>query len=673
MLLLGVLWAGTALFASRELLHFVVDETTPEPEPIPEAPAEPGDVVVLRAPDSSESVAETNRSLAYSVGALALVGAGKLINPALGVLGASVLVIGAWPLTRRAWHRLTKGQGVDYEGLMLIDVSVCIGLGIPGLAAFGWAVHALGQRLLLETHDRSKQQEPRRSLYPPATTAWRIIGGVEVQVRTHEIEIGDLVAVGVDDPIPVDGRIVMGSIDVDQSALTGESRVQELGSGDPVLATTKILDGAAIVRAERIGPRTIAARVDHQLRETRSFEGHPNGHASTMAERSVRPTLATAAAGLLARGPVGAVAGLWANSTGGSWLASPYSTLNTIDAAARASILIKDGRSLEQLVGIDTVVFDKTGTLTLDHFELRALRCHGALSEERALGLAAALERGQDDPIARTIVAEARRRKIAIPRLDYPQSELGYDLHPTLEGEPLVLGSAQLMAREGIAIPSTIEAKGRSLVHLALGSRYAATLEFEPTLAPGASALVASLRGRGLNISIVSGDDEGPTADLAHRLGISHYRAHALPEDKAEFVAELQAKGRTVCFVGSGITAALALNRAKVSISLGGASPPAVRNAQVVLRSGSLMQLDLLFDIADHFAAEQKLIIDSGRLATAGGTIGLLFTKLTLPGLAGIYAGAFGLSMLVATRPRFRDHAVEQVLRLPIPDRPNST
>ncbi|MEM9455901.1 MAG: HAD-IC family P-type ATPase [Myxococcota bacterium] len=678
MLIVSLLWAGAAYVAGKELIHFVVDEPEPSPETIerPPPPAPPLDEDGgVTASDSSEfdSREDDDRALVLSLGALSLAGAGRLVSPAFGLLSSSVLVIGAYPMLRRTWRNLIDQRIFDFEGLLAVDIVLCIGAGVPGVAALGWLGYAWGRRLIHQTRRRAAR-EVSAVFSQMGEHAWKVVDGVEVRVRLEDIEVGDRFVIRAGDSVPIDGRVIEGKIAVDQRALTGESRLREFGIGDELLASTTVLGGAAVARTERTGKDTVVARVDALLAETASFEQHLSHRVSIEAERSVRPTLATALAGLFIGGPLGAVAGIWTNAIDSAWLASPYSMLNTIEAAARSSILIKDGRSLEQLVDIDTIVFDKTGTLTLDDFEVASVHGHGDFTDDEILGLAAALEQRQEHPIARAIIDAAEQRRAVVPDVERCTTELGYGLSARFRGQPLVLGSARLLAREGVELPGAIaelaaciEERGGCVVHLAAEGRYAGMLGLESHIRPEAFELVANLRARGLELLVVTGDDEGPTAALTEALGISDYVARALPEDKAEIVSMLRARGRKVCFIGDGINDALALSRANVSVSMSGASPLAMECAQILLRAGSLAPLRSLFEIADHFDREQRFIISSSRLVTVSGAMCVVYAGFTLPAVLVLYATSFGVNLATAMLARLRGDSATSALRSSAP------
>ncbi len=291
-------------------------------------------------------------------------------------------------------------------------------------------------------------------------------------------------------------------------------------------------------------------------------------------------------------------------------ITAPIAMLNFLNIASRNGILVKDGRSLELLKDVDTVVFDKTGTLTVDQPTVtRIYSCNG-IPEETLLAYAAAAEHRQSHPIARAIRAAAEARQLLVPSIEDARYEIGYGIKVSTWDKVIRVGSERFMATEGIAVPASLraqqeacQAQGYSLVMVGVGDVLGGAIELQPTLRPEAQAIVDALHKRGLSTVIISGDQEEPTRRLAERLSIEHYFANTLPADKAGLVEQLQNQGRAVCFVGDGINDSIALRKANVSVSLRGATTVAIDTAQIVFTDQSLNQLTCLFDLADEFYA----------------------------------------------------------------------
>lgn len=305
-------------------------------------------------------------------------------------------------------------------------------------------------------------------------------------------------------------------------------------------------------------------------------------------------------------------------------LFGPMSMLNFLHICSQKRILIKDGRSLELLNDIDTIVFDKTGTLTIEQPTVSQITSLNGLSEEQLLIYAAAAEYKQTHPVAKAILTAAAERQLHVPTIDDAHYEIGYGVKVQLVadgevGKTIRVGSERFMALEGISIPADIKAQqtachthGYSLVMVAIDAELSGTIELRPTIRPEAKEVVERLQAAGKTVTIISGDHEMPTRQLAEELGIKQYFASTLPENKADLVVQLQQAGKKVCFVGDGINDAIALKKANVSVSLRGATTVATDSAQIVLMNEDLAQLTDLFEVAQEF----KTNIDQGFLLT---------------------------------------------------------
>ncbi len=659
-MIVGLLWAGGALFTGYELVRYVVapdERRKPEPEPEPELEPEPERPATVRIPDApTDGFEQIEASLSLSAGALALSVVGWAF-PVARLLSLPPLLLGMVPVVRDAWQNLRETGRPDFAALITIGTFCELSLGYTGLAALNWLVYTGGLRLEAAGR-REAETSLEHAFAQRLETAWIVEDGVEVEVPIAELDVDDRLIVQTGDTIPVDGRIVEGIIAVDQRALTGESKLIELGVGDEVLAATVVLGGTAQLVPIRTGAETVAARFEALLRETESYEQQLRSRAEAEADRSVRPTLVLMGFATVSAGLTGAISGYWANSADLAWFGSPYLAANAIRVAAQTDILIKDGRSLELLAEVDTIIFDKTGTLTLDTLALEAIHRFGSETEDEILALAAALERHQQHPIAEAIRAAADRARVTPPRAEQLELALGYGLRARIDGRRVLLGGARFMAAERVAEPPSFVARrthaatlGHTLIHLAIDGECVAVLELAPQLRPEVPAVISRLRERGLALMLVSGDDEGPSAALAARLGLDRYHARALPEDKGAIIEALQAEGRTVCFIGDGVNDGLALRRAKVSISLTGATSLAIETAQILLQSGTLRELDALFELADEFARGQRTIVRSARYLTTVGGLGFLLLGFSLPSMIWLYAGGVALTTHAATRP----------------------
>ncbi|OAD23484.1 heavy metal translocating P-type ATPase [Candidatus Thiomargarita nelsonii] len=338
-------------------------------------------------------------------------------------------------------------------------------------------------------------------------------------------------------------------------------------------------------------------------------------------------------------GPVPALTVLWSELGSNMIYAGPLTILSYLQILSRHGILVKDGRVLESLRQVDTVVFDKTGTLTLEQPTVGQIHRLGDWDENTLLGYAAAAEYRQPHPIAKAIVDKAASKNLELPDLDEASYEVGYGIKVLIDGQLIRVGSGRFMSREGIELPEVAqniqaqaEEMGFSLIYIGIDQQLGGILEMHPNIRPEAVEIIHFLKQRGMKLYIISGDHEHPTRRMAETLDIDHYFAEVLPENKAKLVKELCEEGRFVCFIGDGINDAIALKSAQVSISLKGASTAATDTAQIIFMDGTLNHLEQLFQLADEFEK----------------TMHTNFITTIVPGvicIGGVYFLHFGIAM----------------------------
>ena len=443
---------------------------------------------------------------------------------------------------------------------------------------------------------------------------WVVVDGVEVELPFEKLQIGDQVVVVAGQMIPVDGTISTGMASIDQHQLTGEARLAEKSIGDEVFASTVIRSGKITVRVEKAGQDTVAAQIGQILNRTADVNLAIQSRAESFLDTVIPSVLVVSAASLPLLGLNGALALLWCVPGYRMLVLGPMTMVNYLHILSRKGILIKDGKSLEELSDIDTIVFDKTGTLTQEIPFVSQVFCNpstplnGKLSQEQLLTYAAAAEYRQTHPYARAILQAADEWALNIPHIDDIHYEVGYGVKVNLDGKVIRVGSERFMEMCGVTIPLEIKEEqarchneGYALVYVAIDEQLGGAIELQPTIRPEVKEVIRALHESGKNLYIISGDNEAPTRRLAQEVGIDHYFANTLPENKANLVKQLQEQGRSVCFVGDGINDAIALKQANVSISLRGATTIAMDTAQIVLMNGDLTQLPYLFDLSQEF------------------------------------------------------------------------
>lgn len=587
----------------------------------------PENLPVDSTSDSRQEAETTNHYLKFSVAGIGLTFLGTFAYAPLLIPGVSVVMYSSIPVFLSAYQALRTRQ---LKASLVDSIAVVGALGTQyyfasSLASF---FYFSAEKLKYKTEDQSKKDIANIFGEQPQKV-WVLREGTEIEMPFDQLQVNDIVILHAGEMIPVDGRIVHGDIMVDQHLMTGEAQPIEKTIGDSVFAGTLLMSGTVQVAVERRGSETVAAKIGEILQNTTDFRFSVETKGVQLADKMVPPTLALGGLGLVTMGPVSGVALVSANYSELIRILAPIGVLNFIKLATEQGILIKDGRSLELLKTVDTVVFDKTGTLTIEQPQLGAIHVwQPDHTETDVLRLAAAAEYRQTHPIAKAILDAAHQRQIVLPRIDHAHYEIGYGIRVQLDSQTLSVGSYRYMHLVGAEMSDTVakvqensEQCGYSVVYVAVDNVLLGAIELQPQLRPETQAVVKALQQRHLDVIIISGDRETPTHHLAQGLGITRYFAETLPENKAELVRQLQREGRSVCFVGDGINDAIALKTAQVSISLQGASTAATDTAGIILMNRDLGQLPYLLDLAEGL---NKNIRNSFATAIVPGVAGVM-------------------------------------------------
>lgn len=588
-----------------------------------------------RARQTSEAEKSINRHILIGMGAVATVGLAQVTALPLVPLVVATGFYLTIPLFRLCWQIGFKERRLSVAHLL---AAYFVGMWLGGyytIGAIGMILLGMAQKVMVlceqSLHDNMVTifgEQPHQ--------VWVVVDGVETEIAFAALRVGDILVLDIGQMAPIDGVVVQGMATLDQHMLTGEAQPVEKGVGDTVLAATVVLSGRLYVRVEKTGGETTAAKIGEVLNRNDEYRVATEQKAIAIAEKSLWPMVVAGAVALPLVGPSSALAILGSNFTMNMVALRPLTVLNFFNTASKQGILIKDAEALERIKTLTTIVFDKTGTLTLEQPQVVAIHPYHGYTAEHVLTLAAAAEHRQTHPIAQAILAAAATRGLTIPAVEGAAYAVGYGLHVQVAGQPVRVGSLRFMQSEGIALPAelaalqtTVEELGHSLVFVAVADTLAGAIQLQATIRPEAKAVVAQLQAQGFTLYIISGDHDAPTRQLATELGIPHYFAGVLPEDKAALVCKLQADGHKVCFVGDGINDTIALRKADVSVSLRGATTAATDTAQVVLMNADLRQLQRLLHLAHEL--EQNIALNFG-VATAfsllsGGSILFLHFK----------------------------------------------
>lgn len=579
--------------------------------------------------------------------------------PALGLISLGFIIYTCMPILKRGQRQLLERRTIGHDSLYSAYIVMAFLTGQEMFIALGVFFYHTGAKVLAANRAQSKpiitslvEQQPNK--------IWVVKGGTEIETAPSDVIIGDNVIVRAGESIPVDGVILNGIAMIDQHALTGESQAVEKERGEQVFASTLVVSGKITIEVTQAGNETTIAEIARIIDDTSAYANSIQLKGERWANYVAIPIVALTVVTLPIKGLLAATTVI--HSTFGNRLriAAPLTTLNFLHAAFRQGMLIKDGRVIEELNAIDTVLFDKTGTLTHDQPEAGTITCaNDRYSSDVILTYAATAEHKLTHPIAAAILKKAREMRLELPVIDDSSFTLGFGITVTVADKLIRVGSARFMETERISIPPVISAAieqshidGTSVVLVAIEAEVAGAIEIVSTVRDEVKTVLQGLRSRGVqHIAIVSGDHKNPTQRLARSLGLDSYHYEVLPQEKARIVEQLQRQGKKVCYIGDGINDTIAMNMANVSVSLSGASTVATDTAQTVLMDGSLTHLCDLFDIARKLESSLWRSLTLVAIPTAISVGGAIFWGLRLGGSYLIIYSSFALALANAMMP----------------------
>jgi len=515
---------------------------------------------------------------------------------------------------RAGWKALRAGSG-NMDLLVAVGTSAAYGLSVyllltaPGTMHLYFEASAVVISLVLlgkwlETRAKRQTTAAIRALQAlrPATARVRH-DGVDRDLPIEAIRIGDVVVIRPGERVPVDGEIIEGTSQIDESMLTGESLPVDRQPGDKITGGAINAHGLLLVRTTAIGTETTLARIIRLVENAQAAKAPIQRLVDKVSAVFVPVVMVIALVTFIGWWAVGgdveiailnAVAVLVIACPCALGLATPTAIMAGTGVAARHGILIKDAEALELVHRIQTVVFDKTGTLTDGTPHVAACVAAAGHDRNEVLALAAGLQAGSAHPLARAVLAETAADGIA-PREAHAQQALpGRGISGEAGGETWWLGNRRLMQENGVdtaaldAAANEQEAAGRSVSWLARAAdrHVLGLLAFGDAIKPSAARAVAGLKALGITTVMLSGDNRGAAGAAAATLGIDQVLAEVLPADKATHVGALRAEGRTVAMVGDGINDAPALAAADVGIAMSSGSDVAMHTAGITLMRG---------------------------------------------------------------------------------------
>ncbi|MEJ6000803.1 heavy metal translocating P-type ATPase [Paucibacter soli] len=521
---------------------------------------------------------------------------------------------------RAGWAALRAGSG-NMDLLVALGTSAAFGLSVYELlreGAYSMSLYFESAAVVITLvllgkwlEARAKRQTSAairalKALRPETARVRR--AGVELELPMAQLLLGDEVIVRPGERIPVDGLVLSGASQVDESLITGESLPVAKEAGARVVGGSVNGEGLLALRTTALGAESTLARIVRLVESAQAKKAPIQRMVDQVSAWFVPAVLLAALVTLLGWGflrgdwtqaLLNAVAVLVIACPCALGLATPTAIMAGTGVAARHGILIKDAEALELAAKLEVVAFDKTGTLTLGKPELLAFHSAAGLDEGQTLGLAAALQAGSEHPLALAVRQAAAQRGLDVPAVQGLRAVAGRGVAAQLPAQDLPprelqLGSTRYMQELGVdlgamqAEATALQAQGRTVSWLAEGGsqpRLLALLAFGDRLKPSAAAALASLRALGVRSVMLSGDNRGSAEAVGKMLGLDEVRAEVLPEDKARIVGELKRQGH-VGMVGDGINDAPALAAADVGFAMATGTEVAMQAAGVTLMRG---------------------------------------------------------------------------------------
>jgi len=539
-------------------------------------------------------------------------GIGEVLPTSVGIwvllaLSAFVYVYGGLPFLKGTADELrARNPGMMTLVGTAITVafvySASVVLGLQGKLFF-WETVTLIDLMLLghwiemrSVMGASRALEELARLMPSEA---HILGadGETREVPTSRLKEGDRILVKSSEKIPADGEVLEGSSSVDESMLTGESRPVKKLSGDSVVGGSVNGLGSLVIAVRHTGSESYLQQIITLVREAEQSKSRTQDLANRAAFFLTVSALSVAV--------VTFAVWLWVDGSNLSFaleravtvmiiacphalgLAIPLVVSVSTGLAARKGLLIRNRAAFERARNLNTIVFDKTGTLTEGRFGVTDIRLFGSLSESALLGLAAAVERGSEHPVATGVILTARERELTIPDSTGFEAITGKGVQATVDGSLVRLLSASALGADGVDLPehdgNELARQGKTLVYVIRDGKAEGLLALADTIRPESREAVRQLHAQGMDVIVLTGDKREVAEWVAKDLGLDQVIAEVLPEQKSAKIAELRASGRVVAMTGDGVNDAPALATADLGIAIGAGTEVAVASADIIL------------------------------------------------------------------------------------------
>jgi P-type Cu+ transporter len=543
------------------------------------------------------------------------------------VLSTPVVWWAGWPIFERAWRSIRTLQlnmftliGIGVGSAYVLSAVAMLAPGLfPGMAehdlmpdiyfeaaAVIVVLVLLGQVLELRARSRTGSAiKALLNLAPP--TARRVAQAGDDVVPLDQVKIGDWLRVVPGDKVPVDGVVMEGHSNVEESMVTGEPVPVEKSPGDKVTGGTVNGSGSFVLRTERVGDDTLLGQIVKMVSEAQRSRAPIQGLADKVAAVFVPAVLTISVVTFvlwmwlgpsphLGHAIVNSVAVLIIACPCALGLATPMSIMVGVGRGAQEGVLVKNAEALERLEKIDTLVIDKTGTLTEGKPKVVDILPEPGFDADELLRLAAALEQSSEHPLAAAVVSRAKDKRLELGAVEGFESVAGGGVQGSVAGRKVAIGKPAFLRNvkvEGLealeASAMRLQESGKTVIFVAIDGKPAGILAIEDPIKSDAAVAIKELKDLGVKIVMVTGDNSLTAAAVAKQLGLDGTEAEVDPAGKAEKVKKLRAEGARVAMAGDGINDAPALSEADVGIAMGTGTDVAIQSAGITLVRGDLL------------------------------------------------------------------------------------
>jgi len=527
------------------------------------------------------------------------------------ILSTPIVWIAGWSIHYGAYKAL-KNRSINMD--VLITTGVLAGWGYGAVSAFfpwlgsegfGYMEIAIGilafvllGKFIEETVRRKSAAAIRKLLELQPTIARVLKNGQEVEVQIDDVQVGDVFVVRPGEKIPTDGMVVAGYSSVDEKIITGESIPVEKNVGSEVIGATINKAGLLKVKATRVGEDTALMQIVHLVEEAQASSAPVQKFADRVVGYFVPAVFTVAAIAfsywLVSRGFSFAflvlLAILLIACPCALGIATPTAILAGVGKGAEYGVLLRGGEYVENARKLTTVVFDKTGTLTKGEPSVTDILAFKGYKENEVREFAAVAEKGSEHPLAEAVVKAANKAGFSIPDAETFEAVPGHGVKASLGGHVILFGNRRLMKKSKISIDelaesqlTQLEEQGKTAMLLAVDGKIAGIVAVMDTPKDNAAEAIKQLKNMGLEVAMLTGDNERTAKAIANQLGIDTVIANVLPWEKVNVIKKLQSEGKVVAMVGDGVNDAPALAQAHIGIAIGSGSDIAKETGGIIL------------------------------------------------------------------------------------------